>query len=113
MKAHSRSRRLRKKLHVGEFQQMGFSVDFTLDTRLNAAQSDQFWDAFIEEAIEANQLIYGGGESGYVLPEGRISATEAHRELIKSWLQSRPEVIAVNIGSLSDAWYPDLNDGDT
>ncbi|WP_072432894.1 50S ribosome-binding protein YggL [Azotobacter vinelandii] len=38
--AKTRSRRLRKKLHVGEFQQFGFDVEF----RLSSGLSDRFWD---------------------------------------------------------------------
>lgn len=92
---------------------MGFSVAFTLVPGLTASQANRFWDAFIAEAIEANHLTYGGGETGYVVPEGRVSATEFHREQARAWLQSRPEVLAVDIGSLSDAWYPVDGNGDT
>ena len=74
---------------------------------LPSDRSDLFWDSFIAEAIEANQLFFGGGKSGFVVPDGRVSATEAHRQAVRSWLKSRPEVTSVVVGSLVDAWYTD------
>ncbi|MES2672101.1 MAG: YggL family protein [Pseudomonadota bacterium] len=103
----SRTRRLRKKLHVGEFQQLGFNVDFTLDRNLPPNRNQRFWDSFIADPIEVNHLSFGGGESGFVVPEGRDSATDAHRQAVRSWLQARPEVISVAIGPLVDAWHAD------
>ncbi|UHQ19520.1 YggL family protein [Lysobacter sp. KIS68-7] len=100
-----RSRRLRKKLHVGEFQQLGFAVAFKLVGDLTVDQSQLFWEAFIADAIEANRLTYGGAENGFVVPEGRESATEPHREVIKSWLSSRAEVSSADVGPLMDAWH--------
>ena len=105
MPRSSRSRRLRKKLRVDEFQQFGFWVEFQLSSGLNTHQTIQFWDSFITEAVEANQLTYGGSEIGFVVPEGNFSATEPHRHFIDSWLSVRPEVSTVNIGPLIDAWY--------
>ena len=79
MPRSSRSRRLRKKLRVDEFQQFGFWVEFQLSSRLTTHQTIQFWDSFITEAVEANLLTYGGSEIGFVVPEGNFSATESHR----------------------------------
>jgi uncharacterized protein len=103
----SKSLRLQKKLRVGEFQQFGFAVDFVLASDLPLDQSNLFWDAFIADAIEANQLSFGGSERGFVVPEGRVSATQAHRQAIQSWLQARPEVTSVAVGPLVDAWRTD------
>ncbi len=103
----SRSRRLRKKLHLGEFQQLGFDVGLELSGSLSSQQIEQFWDAFIADAIEANHLLYGGGVSGFVMPEGRLSATASHQDVVRAWLQARPEVASVKIGPLADVWYPD------
>ena len=85
----SRSRRLQKKLRIGEFQQFGFNVDFKLSENIPLHQSHQFWDSFICDAIEANRLSFGGSESGFVVPEGRISSTEIHRQMVRSWLEAR------------------------
>ena len=103
--ARPRSRRLRKKLHAGEFQQMGFDVQFVFRQGLNDDQNDQFWDSFIADAIEANGLTYGGSNSGFVVPAGRVSATESHRLIVQSWLLSRPGLETVEVGQLEDAWH--------
>lgn len=102
-----RSRRLRKKLHVDEFQQLGFTINFQLSSGITPDQSDQFWSSFIANAIEGNTLTFGGGEIGFAVPKGRTSATNAHRHLIESWLQARPEIVSVQVDPLVDAWYPD------
>ena len=99
-----RSRRLRKKLRVGEFQIMGFSLSVTLRDSLTIEQDNDFWDRFILEAIEDQRLTYGGLTEGYVAPEGDVSATEADRERVKQWLLSHPEVIEFKVGQLSDAY---------
>lgn len=100
-----RSRRLRKKLRLAEFQQLGFPVEFRLAPDLTEAQIDAFCDAFIADAIEANALMFGGGESGYVCAISRRSASDVNRIQVQSWLAARPEVISVSIGELEDAWY--------
>jgi uncharacterized protein YggL (DUF469 family) len=58
--SHHRSRRLRKKLHIDEFQELGFEVAFRLRDGLSADEMGAFWDAFIGDAIEGNGLLYGG-----------------------------------------------------
>ncbi|HEY2932919.1 MAG TPA: 50S ribosome-binding protein YggL [Acidobacteriota bacterium] len=54
-------KRLRKKLHRGEFCEFGFEVRFQLSEGLDDARLEQFWDIFIGEAIEARGLMCGGG----------------------------------------------------
>jgi uncharacterized protein YggL (DUF469 family) len=100
----TRSRRLRKKLHVGEFQQLGFEITLFLSKELSSTQSNDFWDSFIGE-IEANNLTFGGGEIGFVVPDGRTSATEGHRQVVQAWLSKRPEISSVTVGPLVDAWH--------
>ena len=100
-----RTRRLRKKLRVGEFQELGFDVTFTLRDGLDEDQLMNFWDAFILQAIEQNGLAFGGGTSGFVSAWGRGSAQESHRELVRGWLTARPEVQSADAGPLVDAWH--------
>ena|SRR5471030_2116630 len=100
-----RNRRLRKKLRIGEFQQLGFPIEFHLRPGLTDEVAWAFWDAFICDAIEFNGLMFGGGESGYVCGVGRTSAHEEHRRAIESWLCARPEVQSAKIGPLEDAWH--------
>ncbi len=54
--SHHRSRRLRKKLHIDEFQELGFEVAFRLRDGLSADEMGAFWDAFIGDAIEGQYV---------------------------------------------------------
>lgn len=102
------SRRLRKKLHLGEFQQLGFEVSITLKPNLGIDDLDHFLDEFILDAIEKNGLAFGGGtDCGFITTWKRGSASEAHRTIVENWLSQRQEVVAVALGPLVDAWYPE------
>jgi uncharacterized protein YggL (DUF469 family) len=103
-----RNRRLRKKLHLGEFQQLGFEVSITLKPDLGIDALDHLLDEFILEAIEKNKLAFGGGtDGGFITTWKRGSASEAHRATVENWLSQRSEVVSVTLGPLVDAWYPE------
>ena len=55
--AKTRSRRLRKKLHVGEFQQLGFLVEAELAKN---ADDEALVDSFLVQAIAPRNLSFGG-----------------------------------------------------
>ena len=97
-----RSRRLRKKLHVGEFQSMGFTVAISVCDALTIEQANAFWERFIHNAIESQDLLYGGLEEGYAFRE-HGSATEADRHHVQTWLELQPEVVNFEVHELSDA----------
>jgi len=56
----NRSRRLEKKLHLGEFQEFGFDVDVKFKENISQEQKDIFFERFLEECIEANNFMRGG-----------------------------------------------------
>ncbi|WP_262414934.1 YggL family protein [Paraburkholderia sp. UCT2] len=66
------NRRQRKKLHLGEFQELGFCVSAVLNENTSAAEAERACDSFITDCIEANQLGYGGAVvdklHGFVVP---------------------------------------------
>ena len=106
--AIQRSRRLRKKMHIDEFQELGFSVSWrfpegTADTEIDAAL-----DALISEVIEPNGLAFDG--SGYLKWEGLIclqktgKCTDEHRELVRNWLVAR-QYGDVTVTDLFDVWW--------
>ena len=104
-------KRLRKKLHVGEFQELGCEVRFQVADDLSHDAFDAVADAFISQAIEAHGLLCGGGGKNsawnvFVTREGRGSVTEEHLQAIERWLAACPEVKTVQIGPLVDAWHP-------
>lgn len=101
-----RSRRLRKKLHIGEFQEMGFQFQAELKIPLTPEAEESLVDRFLSEIVEPRSLALGGWVTGGFLAYcGRGSATEADREKIRAWLTRQPEIAAVSIGDLIDAWH--------
>lgn len=107
---HRYNRRQRKKKHLGEFQQLGFHVEAAAPRRPSEAERDDFVDRFLTEAIEANDLVFGGGMndtfSGFITSEkahGKVD--DRHRELVLAWLRGQPSLENVQVGPLLDAWY--------
>lgn len=72
--AKNRSRRLRKKMHIDEFQELGFSVAWRFPEGTTEEQIDQTVNDLIEEVIEPNKLAFDG--SGYLSWEGLICMQE-------------------------------------
>jgi uncharacterized protein YggL (DUF469 family) len=106
--ATNRSRRLRKKLCVDEFQEVGFELNLDLKDDLSVEEIDTFLDQFILEALEANGLAYVGGEDfGLVCLAERGSVSEEQRAAVESWLKNRSELSKVEVSPLVDAWYSD------
>ncbi|RLD61709.1 MAG: hypothetical protein DRJ05_02015 [Bacteroidetes bacterium] len=107
-------KRIRKKLHLGEFQEFGFEISFNLIPNLSDKQLDAFFDEFIMDAVEKNSLFFGGGGNkqeweGFLALNRRGSATEGHRANISKWLASNPKVVDFEVGKLIDAWHGDFN----
>ncbi|EXF47448.1 hypothetical protein BAY1663_00119 [Pseudomonas sp. BAY1663] len=106
--ATNRSRRLRKKLCVDEFQELGFEVNLTYREGADGKVVDDFLDAFISEAMEANELGYIGGEDyGFVCLARRGSVSEEQREKVDAWLKGRNELAEYTLSPLMDVWYPE------
>ncbi|MBN3751623.1 DUF469 family protein [Paraburkholderia sp. Tr-20389] len=109
--ARNRTRRLRKKLHIGEFQEFGFEVVARLASPLSSEERDKLLDLFIEQCIEPSDLGFGGGLnddlSGFAVSmQKRGSATDEQRETVRLWLDGRSEFSVVDVAPLTDAWYP-------
>ena len=106
--AKNRSRRLRKKMHIEEFQEVGFSVAWRFPEGTSVEQIDQDVDAFINEVIEPNKLAFDG--SGYLAWEGLIclqqigQCTEEHQKLVKDWLEAHGMKNVV-VSDLFDVWW--------
>ncbi len=104
----NRSRRLRKKLHLDEFQELGFSVSWSFPAGTSTDDIDTLLDRFIEEAIEPHGLAYDG--SGYLQWEGLIclqkqgKCTEQHRQLVQCWLESN-HLQEIKLTDLFDVWW--------
>ena len=84
--AKNRSRRLRKKMHIEEFQEVGFSVAWRFPEGTSVEQIDQDVDAFINDVIEPNKLAFDG--SGYLAWEGLIRRWYANGLKTTNWKMS-------------------------
>lgn len=105
-------KQLRKKRHLGEFRQFGFSVKCKLRDGISSDDFDHFIDAFVAEAIERQGLVFGGGGSPTTGWDGiacrhhrHESTTEAHREAVASWLKQRAEVASFIVSPAWDVWH--------
>lgn len=106
--ATNRSRRLRKKLRIDEFQEIGFTVNFDFKEGTSVEDIDQVIEQFIREAIEPNGLVFAG--NGYLNWEGIIAlqkigkATEEQRQLVQKWLEQNG-LTNVTTSELFDIWW--------
>lgn len=100
-----RSRRLRKKLRIGEFKEEGFEVNFKFTAGLTNELQLDILTRFVTEAMESRNLSFGGGENGFVTRTGRGSTTEEDRQAVETWLLSCALVEQVQVSKNEDAWY--------
>ena len=105
-------KRLRKKKHYGEFTEWGRQI---LIMRNRDDGLDDFLDAFIDEAIEANGCYCGGGGTAqnlsFVVELGRRSDSPDDKlKRIAEWLDSRTDIENWKAGEEFDLWHGDFND---
>ncbi|WP_213715366.1 YggL family protein [Cedecea lapagei] len=106
--AKNRSRRLRKKMHIEEFQELGFSIAWCFPEGTSEEQIDKTVDELIAEVIAPNKLAFDG--SGYLVWEGLVcmeeigKCTEEHQALVRKWLEDR-KLEDVRISDLFDVWW--------
>lgn len=95
-------RRLQKKLHLGEFAEMGFEVS------LNRASPETDYDLLASLSAEA---LFPNGMAFLYLSAEKIfvsgvdgTLTDESRAKVESW--AKKTSAAVSVGPLVDAWYP-------
>jgi uncharacterized protein YggL (DUF469 family) len=106
------NKRLRKKKYYGEFAESGRQL---IVMRNRKEGFDEFFDAFIEEAIEANECYCGGGgredNLSVVVELGlRSDDPDARLNKITAWLDARLDVQTWKIGEEFDVWHGDYKD---
>jgi uncharacterized protein len=105
--ATNRSRRLRKKLCVDEFQEIGFELNLSYPDDLSDEAIEGFLDQFIA-MLTSNGLGYVGGDDyGFVCLGKRGSVSAEQRATVEAWLKARSELSDVEVSPLMDVWYPD------
>jgi hypothetical protein len=104
----TRSRRLRKKLRIDEFQEFGFDVNWTFNDSVSEEQIDAIVDQFIAEVIEARKLgFHGGGHKeweGIIATQSIGKCSEADREAVNAFWKQQPTT-SVEISELYDIWW--------
>lgn len=106
--ATNRSRRLRKKLCVDEFQELGFELQLSYPEETDDAAIEAFFADLVVDAIEGNGMALIGGEEFAVVCLGkRGSVTEEQRATVDAWLKTRTELSSFEVSPLLDVWYPD------
>ena len=104
----SYNQRQRKKLHLAEFQELGFLVNFQFAEGTAIETVDETVDRFINEVIQPNRLAYEG--SGYLHWEGLVclekigKCDESHRETVKKWLETNG-LQQIEVSELFDIWW--------
>ncbi len=103
-------KRLRKKLHRGEFQEFGFQISWRFTPALTPPEDDQFFDVLIE-MVETAGLTFGGGGggeeegSGFFCRAKHGSASDKDRLSVEDWFSKSRANVSVKIGPLEDAWH--------
>lgn len=106
--AKNRSRRLRKKLFVDEFQELGFTVKYNYADNLTDEQIDTFIVDFVLNVVEANGMGYlYDYDCDRICSAKRGSVTEEQRKLVADWLSARTDITDLEISELVDIWYPE------
>ena len=105
-------KRLCKKKHRGKFNEWGRQL---VITRNRKDRFDEFLDAFIKEAVEANGCYCGGGgkdeKLDIVVEFGRRSDDPAAKlKRIMAWLDARSDVQNWKAGDEFDIWHGDFQD---
>lgn len=104
-----RKRRLRKKLRIGEFQELGLSINICFNKE--TITFDSALDQWIE-FIESKGWAFGGGGnennrefSGFVCQPGLGTLFEQDRAAIQEWLEKQSWITEAVVHELHDAWH--------
>ena len=104
----TRSRRLRKKLRIDEFQEFGFDVNWTFDDSVTEEQIDAIVDQFIDQVIEERKLgFHGGGHKeweGIIATQTIGKCTEEDRQAVNDFWKKQPAKDVV-VSELYDIWW--------
>lgn len=84
-----------------------FRVKYLITPGLPIQERNAVIEAFIAEAIEGNDLQFGGGgrgdwQEGVAEPHTLDAATETQRQAVADWLSRQPWVLEFEVGPLGD-----------
>ena len=102
-------KRLRKKLHRGEFQEFGFAVAWHFTPALDDPALNLFFEALIGMAENRGLTFGGGGDakqgSGFFCKKERGSTSEEDRSVVAAWFQESKPAVSATVGPFEDAWH--------
>lgn len=102
----SRSRRLRKKLHLDEFRELGFRLTLSWPRHPDEDTQDVLMEALLDEVILPRRLAYAGWiDGGLIYRAYRGSADQADRQAVSAWWQQRDAGCLVVVSELVDIWH--------
>jgi len=103
-----RNTRLRKKLRVDEFQELGLEVTFTFAQGTTDEQIDAMVDGLINDVIEVNGLGFAGGGDleweGLVCTQALGKCTDEHRAAVQAYLENQ-KLENIEVTPLFDLWW--------
>ena len=106
-------RRLRKKLHVGEFCEYGVQFDLKITSSMSESAFDALLESFVDEYVERNGWCCGGGWNPKDQTAGMVVEIGRDREIcagcargIEERFRSGALECALTV-SLIDLWYPE------
>ena len=103
-----RNTRLRKKLRVDEFQELGFEVSWNFVQGTTDEQIDTIVDNLIDQVIEPNILGFAGGGDleweGIVCTQRIGKCTDEQRDAVKTFLEGQ-NLENVEVTELFDLWW--------
>ncbi len=106
--AKNRSQRLRKKLRVDEFKELGFDVAWKLNEDITSDELDAFIDKFFNEVIQPSGLGFGGeGDTlwhGLICTQKLGSCSDENRAAVEKWLTDNGAK-SVAVSELYDVWW--------
>lgn len=99
------SRRLRTKLRISEFQQLGFPYEIRWTGDATADAQEQSLERFLAEVVDPRGRRLGGGPDVAFVFARRGSATEDDRAPSESLVGNGPGINHQTGSLLQDAWY--------
>lgn len=104
----NRSRRLRKKMRVDEFQELGFDIAWKFEEGTSNDAIDEFLNKFFTESIEPQGLGFGGEGDliwhGLVCTQKLGKCTDENRKSVEKWLTDAGAK-SVTVSDLYDVWW--------
>jgi uncharacterized protein YggL (DUF469 family) len=106
-------KRLRKKKHIGEFREDGFTIKIRVLG--DVVSNDDFFYRLLDFVESIGCEVGGGGskdEIDFFCTRYKGSCADSDREAVSSYLGAQPEVSRFVVGPLVDAWNASEGDYD-